>query len=168
MHYHFAILLLFWPVTELKIVGTELSPKDICVQAADAIGTLVQSYARLCTLQRTPSLVPYFMLTAAVVHLATITDSRQTNSTMSGSERYEFAKTTDKPAVDARLNEDVTFLKEMTHCHPLAGKALRILSYLTENGRSGQRSRLARYLYKIVLRYAGHTIEVFNTVLRLA
>ncbi|KAH6976627.1 fungal-specific transcription factor domain-containing protein, partial [Ilyonectria destructans] len=42
MYYHFAILLLFKPLIKLRIIGSELSPREICVQAAVAIQTLLR------------------------------------------------------------------------------------------------------------------------------
>ncbi|EPE05522.1 nitrogen assimilation transcription factor nira [Ophiostoma piceae UAMH 11346] len=70
MYYHFAILLLFRPLIKLRIIGSSILPKDVCLQAADAIQKLLRSYSQLYTLQRTPSFVPYFVLTSAIMHLA--------------------------------------------------------------------------------------------------
>ncbi|CAK7238464.1 hypothetical protein SEUCBS140593_010715 [Sporothrix eucalyptigena] len=70
MYYHFAILLLFRPLIKLRIIGFSATPKDICLQAADAIQGLLRSYSQLYTLQRTPSFVPYFVLTSSIMHLA--------------------------------------------------------------------------------------------------
>ncbi|KIH87367.1 c6 zinc finger domain containing protein [Sporothrix brasiliensis 5110] len=70
MYYHFAILLLFRPLIKLRIIGSRILPKDVCLQAADAIQGLLRSYSQLYTLQRTPSFVPYFVLTSSIMHLA--------------------------------------------------------------------------------------------------
>ncbi|CAK7270130.1 hypothetical protein SEPCBS119000_003930 [Sporothrix epigloea] len=70
MYYHFAILLLFRPLIRLRIIGFSATPRDICLQAADAIQGLLGSYSQLYTLQRTPSFVPYFVLTSCIMHLA--------------------------------------------------------------------------------------------------
>lgn len=71
MYYHFAILLLFRPLIKLRIIGSSVLPRDVCTQAADAIQGLLRSYAQLYTLKRTPSFVPYFVLTSTIMHLAT-------------------------------------------------------------------------------------------------
>ncbi|OAA45381.1 Transcription factor [Metarhizium rileyi] len=126
MYYHFATLLLFWPMSGLRILDAEISPRLVCVQAANAIRTLLESYSKLYTLQRTPSLVPYFVLTAAMVHLAVLTDGGQANYPASRRDEPEFAETTDA------LEQDIAMLTEMKHCHPFASKALSILSYLTD------------------------------------
>ncbi|RYP39199.1 hypothetical protein DL767_002307 [Monosporascus sp. MG133] len=70
MYYHFAILLLFRPLIKLRIIGSYVLPRDVCTQAADAIQGLLRSYAQLYTLKRTPSFVPYFVLTSTIMHLA--------------------------------------------------------------------------------------------------
>jgi hypothetical protein len=70
MYYHFAILLLFRPLIKLRIIGSSISPRDVCSQAADAIQGLLRSYSQLYTLRRTPSFVPYFVLTSSIMQLA--------------------------------------------------------------------------------------------------
>lgn len=70
MYYHFAILLLFRPLIKLRIIGSGILPRDVCSQAADAIQGLLRSYSQLYTLRRTPSFVPYFLLTSSIMHLA--------------------------------------------------------------------------------------------------
>ncbi|KAG8409417.1 hypothetical protein J3459_017520 [Metarhizium acridum] len=131
MYYHFTIILLFWPFKGLEILGTALLPRNICAEAADAIGSLVKSYARLYTLQRTPSFVPYFVLTAAIVHLASNISITYASPITAEREGPESAKRTGFSAL-GDLKEDVTALEEMAQCHPFARKALSILSYLTQ------------------------------------
>ncbi|KAK9342490.1 hypothetical protein V1522DRAFT_415990, partial [Lipomyces starkeyi] len=70
MYYHFAISLLFRPLIKLRIVGSKVSPRDVCSQAADAIQGLLTAKSRLYTLQRTPAFVPDFALTSSIMHLA--------------------------------------------------------------------------------------------------
>jgi len=70
MYYHFAMLLLFRPLITYRIIGSEVTPQDVCSQAADAIQALLASYAQLYTLKRTPSFVPYFVLTSTTMKLA--------------------------------------------------------------------------------------------------
>lgn len=109
MHYHFAILLLFRPFIKLGIVGSRVSPRDVCAQASDAISALVKSYKQLYTLRRTPSFVPYFVLTSSIAHLVTMKSSR------SGSEA---------------LRQGIEDLEEMTKCHTISVRALQILKFL--------------------------------------
>lgn len=112
MYYHFAILLLFRPFIKLEIVGSGVSPRDVCAQAADALQTLVNSYAQLYTLRRTPSFVPYFVLAASITHLVTHGTGR------SGPEAF---------------NQCVLDLKNMAGCHGFASRAHDILQFLAEH-----------------------------------
>lgn len=108
MYYHFAILLLFRPFIKLDIVGSGVSPRDVCSQAADAIMTLVKSYAELYTLQRTPSFVPYLVMAASIAHLVTLGTGR------GGPEK---------------LQQGIEDLKTMA-CHGSASRARDILRFL--------------------------------------
>ena len=109
MYYHFAILLLFRPFIKLDIIGSGVSPRDVCNQAADAIAALVNSYSQLYTLLRTPSFVPYFVLSASITHLVTL-------GTMGGGPQ--------------RVHQGVSDLKVMAECHAFARRARDILAYL--------------------------------------
>ena len=109
MHYHFAILLLFRPFIKLGIIGSRVSPKDVCAQASDAISALVKSYKQLYTLRRTPSFVPYFILASSIAHMVTVSSSR------TGPEQ---------------LRQGIDDLKEMSKCHMISIRALDILRYL--------------------------------------
>jgi len=109
MYYHFAILLLFRPFIKLDIMGSGVSPRDICIQAADAILTLVNSYSKLYTLRRTPSFVPYFVLTSSIAHLIGFGNSK---------------------AGPEKLKQGIEDLKEMSRCHGFADRALEILHFL--------------------------------------
>ncbi|KAK9252130.1 hypothetical protein V1507DRAFT_247652 [Lipomyces tetrasporus] len=81
MYYHFAILLLFRPLIKLRIVGSKVSPRDVCSQTADAIQGLLTSYTRLYTLQRTPgAFAPDFALTSSIMHLVVGAVSVQTGA----------------------------------------------------------------------------------------
>jgi hypothetical protein len=53
----------------LRFIGSSVSATEICVQAADAIASLVRSYRQLYDLRRTPALFPYIVLASAVLHL---------------------------------------------------------------------------------------------------
>ncbi|KAI5861014.1 nitrogen assimilation transcription factor nirA [Durotheca rogersii] len=81
MYYHFAILLLFRPLIKLRIIGSGILPRDVCAQAADAIQGLLRSYSQLYTLRRTPSFVPYFVLTSSIMHLAIGAEASRGHST---------------------------------------------------------------------------------------
>jgi hypothetical protein len=109
MHYHFAILSLFRPFIKLEVIGSGVSPRDVCSQAADAISALVRSYSQLYTLQRTPSFVPYFVLSSSISHIVTYENS---------------------PKRSQQLLQGIADLKQMTRCHRFANRALSILYFL--------------------------------------
>lgn len=135
MYYHFAILLLFRPLIKLRIIGSSISPRDVCTQAADAIQGLLHSYSQLYTLRRTPSFVPYFVLTSSIMHLAIAASSTSApqpqgaEQAAPGSEQASArAKLGDK--VTASINQGIADLTEMAPCHHFAEQALNILRYL--------------------------------------
>lgn len=109
MYYHFAILLLFRPFIKLRFIGSDVVPRDICSQAADAISALARSYSRLYTLRQTPSFVPYFVLTSSIIHAVILADGASSPQ---------------------QLLQGVADLKEMGTFHIFAVRALDILQYL--------------------------------------
>lgn len=127
MYYHFAILLLFRPLIKLRINGSKILPKDVCTQAADAIQGLLTSYSQLYTLRRTPSFVPYFVLTSSIMHLAI---GASTGENMGASSTKKEVKI--EPGVKETLKRGIADLTEMAPCHHFAEQALNILRYLAK------------------------------------
>lgn len=155
MYYHFAILLLFRPLIKLRIIGSSISPRDVCSQAADAITGLLRSYAQLYTLRRTPSFVPYFVLTSSIMHLAiaaantkpqttsksddttaspTKTQPNQTSqiTTTTTSTTTQHPPAKPAPHVVEALSRGIADLTEMAPCHHFAEQALNILKFLAQ------------------------------------
>lgn len=135
MYYHFAILLLFRPLIKLKIIGSSISPRDVCSQAADAITGLLRSYAQLYTLRRTPSFVPYFVLTSSIMHLAIAATGADPQPATDDPKAGQGAEATHFPAkLDPHVTEAVARgiadLTEMAPCHHFAEQALNILRFL--------------------------------------
>ncbi|KAL1873419.1 hypothetical protein VTK73DRAFT_1010 [Phialemonium thermophilum] len=154
MYYHFAILLLFRPLIKLRIIGSSILPRDVCLQAADAIQGLLRSYSQLYTLRRTPSFVPYFVLTSAIMHLAigaatsTPTSQRGTGNQPSGlhggqargggsagrqhGQRPRSSSPKTQPHVVEAISRGIADLTEMAPCHHFAEQALNILRFLAK------------------------------------
>lgn len=151
MYYHFAILLLFRPLIKLRILGSKVSPRDVCSQAADAIQGLLRSYSQLYTLRRTPSFVPYFVLTSAIMHMAIAASSPSDSSLSSPTGQPESphpSSTGDTqhdtnipagapsgksdPRVFKAIRQGIADLTEMAPCHHFAQQALNILRYLSK------------------------------------
>lgn len=134
MYYHFAILLLFRPLIKLKIIGSNVYPREVCTQAADAIQGLLHSYAQLYTLRRTPSFVPYFVLTSSIMHLAIAASAPPTQSDQEGpAPILKDPSEADLGEKVARsINQGIEDLAEMAPCHHFAEQALNILRYLAK------------------------------------
>ncbi|KAI5463932.1 fungal-specific transcription factor domain-containing protein [Mariannaea sp. PMI_226] len=131
MYYHFAILLLFRPLIKLRIIGSKVSPRDVCSQAADAIQSLLKSYSQLYTLRRTPSFVPYFVLTSSIMHLAIGATALQRSDEDSATENMEKVVKLNSRVKDA-ITQGIADLTEMAPCHHFAEQALNILRYLAQ------------------------------------
>lgn len=131
MYYHFAILLLFRPLIKLRIIGSKVSPRDVCSQAADAIQGLLTSYSQLYTLKRTPSFVPYFVLTSTIMHLAIGATGVDDGDAGTNEEKMKKAAKVDPKVTDA-LNQGIADLTEMAPCHHFAEQALNILRFLAK------------------------------------
>lgn len=134
MYYHFAILLLFRPLIKLRILGSKVSPRDVCSQAADAIQNLLKSYSQLYTLRRTPSFVPYFVLTSTIMHLAIGATKVSSDLTGKASTDTESMGKSARihPHVTESLRQGIADLTEMAPCHHFAEQALNILRFLAK------------------------------------
>ncbi|KAI1436456.1 fungal-specific transcription factor domain-containing protein [Xylaria sp. CBS 124048] len=135
MYYHFAILLLFSPLIKLRIVGSSILPRDVCSQAADAIHGLLRSYAQLYTLRRTPCFMPYFLLTASIMHLA-IGASTMEPAPRAGELNAPTSPSMSphrirlSPKISTAIKQSISYLAEMAPCHHFAEKALHILRFM--------------------------------------
>ncbi|KAI3571833.1 fungal-specific transcription factor domain-containing protein [Fusarium oxysporum f. sp. albedinis] len=124
MYYHFATLLLFWPFAKLRIIESNISPRDVCLQAANAIQGFLTSYSRLYTLKWAPSFVPYFALASSIMHLALMAGTIQIN-------KLDTAARTE-PHLSEAVKQDIARLAEMTHSHHVAEQALHLLHHLAK------------------------------------
>lgn len=66
MYFQFAILTLFWPLVGSELLGSGLSPRSLCTDAAKAIQKLAQTFSRLYTLRRTPAFTSHILTTACI------------------------------------------------------------------------------------------------------
>jgi hypothetical protein len=124
MYYQFAILQLFRPLIRLRIIESQVSPRDVCLEAASAIQGLLTSYSQLYTLKRVPSFMPYFALTSSITHLTIMAATVQTNE-------LDTAARAD-PHVSEIFKQGIASLAEMTPCHHIAEQAPHILCYLAK------------------------------------
>jgi hypothetical protein len=124
MYYQFAILQLFRPLIKLRIIGSQVSPRDVCWQAASAIQGLLASYSQLYTLKRAPSFMPYFALTSSIMHLTIMAATVQTDE-LDTTARAD-------PHISEAVKQGIASLAEMTTCHHIAEQALHIIRYLAK------------------------------------
>lgn len=132
MYYHFAILLLFRPLINLKILGSTVMPRDVCSQAADAIQGLMRSYSQLYTLRRTPTFMPYFLLTSLTTQLAIGATFISTQKGLEGSSKASEQgplRSIDLHVAQA-IKQGVEDLKDMAPCHHFAEQAINVLQYM--------------------------------------
>lgn len=144
MYYHFAILLLFRPFIKLRMIGSHILPRDVCSQAADAIQNLTRSYDRLYTLRRTPSFVPYFVLTSAIMHLVigatTPGDNNEVHLTLGPLQETREGGHVSRGPTQSGVNQHaaeaitrgISDLAAMAPCHLFAEQALNILCFLAK------------------------------------
>ncbi|KAM3551621.1 hypothetical protein MY1884_007629 [Beauveria asiatica] len=122
MQYHFSILLLFRPFIRLRIAGSEIVPKDVCLQSASSIHTLLKCYAQLYTLRRTPTFLPHFILTSSITLLIIGVLSARPDPNGGGTK------------VDPGIVDDVKLgidsLEEIAPCHHFAEQAVNVLRCL--------------------------------------
>jgi hypothetical protein len=64
--------MLFRPFIKLRFLASAVSPLDVCIQAANSISSLMQTYRQTYSLRQTPIFVPYMLLASAITHLATV------------------------------------------------------------------------------------------------
>lgn len=135
---------------KLRFIGSGVFPRDVCSQAADAITTLVRSYDQLYTLQRTPSFVPYLILSSSIMHLVL-------SNTSNGLRQ---------------LHQDYTDLKDMCTCHGFAKRGLHILRFLSwqwgikvgnalSGGRDDDDSSTSEDYYKQLCRPVSTSMNLF-------
>lgn len=145
MYYQFAILLLFRPFIKLRVIGSLVSPRDVCSQAADAIQALSRSYSQLYTLKRTPSFVPYFVLMSSIMHLTIgasllpvsskspqAGDVIQPGSSGQSSQQQQESITKIDLHISEAINRGIEDLKGMAPCHAFAQQAMNILLHLAK------------------------------------
>lgn len=123
LYYHFAILLLFRRFIDLRIIGSQVSPRQVCLQSADSIQSLANSYAKFYTLRRTPSFMPYFAFASATLYLAVGAASTKVDSGKSAMDTATIADL----RVYTSLKQSISTLREMAQYQPCAKRALCIL-----------------------------------------
>ncbi|KAJ9130007.1 hypothetical protein NKR23_g12379 [Pleurostoma richardsiae] len=69
IYFQYCLMLLLRPFARFGIVGAELSPRAVCLDAARAISRLASSSSRLFTLRRAPCFLPFLVLAATLTQV---------------------------------------------------------------------------------------------------
>ncbi|KAM4056414.1 nitrate assimilation regulatory protein nirA [Hirsutella rhossiliensis] len=130
MYYQFCLLCLFRPLANLVLADSDVRPREICLQAADSILTLSQSYSRLFTLRRVSPFVPYFVCASALkLSLATISDV----SSVDGFSTYQDVSPSPTAAKVPIMAHASQLLAEMSSNRRMASSIEKMLrGYLTD------------------------------------
>lgn len=123
LYYQLALLLLFRPFSKLRFIGSKITPWEVCSQAADAIQSLVSSYAKLYSLRRTPTFVPYFTFASATTRL----DISSISTRLDSSKSSTYQPDSERPDIRDALKLDIDHLTEMAPYHSFATHALQKL-----------------------------------------
>lgn len=122
-------MLLFRPLIKLRIVGSTVSPRETCLQAAETIQNLLSSYAKLYTLKRTPTLTFYLALTTYITGLVMAGfTAAMDRSSPSGS--FE-------PRISQILTRGVTDLERTASCRECASRTVKIVRSVVRIGAIG-------------------------------
>lgn len=135
IYYHFAILHTFRPFLRLRILNSRTLPRQLCLQAADAIQAHLRAYSSLYGLRRTPSFLPYVVLGTSRIYLAIEQlggpgESKQGDYDSWLSAHVRTSKSVSRHAAEA-LKANMAALDEMARCHRAAMVGVRMLGYLT-------------------------------------
>lgn len=127
MYYHFTLLELFRSTALLKIANGTINPREICLQAADAIQSLVHIYSQLYSLHLAPSFVSHFILASTSMHV--LLDTGRQDLMDSGAKQEEIDAA--GPAVSETIKTSIIHLTSMALSQNSAKKALQTLESLT-------------------------------------
>lgn len=134
LHYHYFILLLFRKFTKLRILGSLISTRDICVQSARAILALIDSYDSLYTLRRAPAFLPYILFAAGYVYVDSCLLLPDTSAMPSKRDTKI-------------IRQSIEALKKINPSHKIAEHAMSILHDLSSERKMSLRFNGTRALF---------------------
>ena len=69
IYYQYIILLLFRPFINLRLAGSSVLPREVCLQAAENISALIRSHNQIYQRANHSAFFPYILLSSAMMHL---------------------------------------------------------------------------------------------------
>lgn len=79
MYYHAAVLLLFRPFLKAKFTESDISPREVCRQSANAISDIFAQHRRLYDLVGIYTFQVHCLLTACTIHIINVPTISSTN-----------------------------------------------------------------------------------------
>ncbi|KAK0639696.1 fungal-specific transcription factor domain-containing protein [Cercophora newfieldiana] len=136
-YYHYAIILTFRPFLDLRLKNSNILPRSVCIQAADAIHGHMRSYSQLYSLRRTPWFMPYLVLMSSRLYLSVggLYLSPDTSGSLSAGLRQALWSARGAEDISDTLNrvqQGLDNLGEMRPCHGAATIAWNMLRYLND------------------------------------
>jgi hypothetical protein len=111
IYYNFAVLLLFGPFITLRVLDSKLIPRELCVQAARTITSLLHSYGELYSLRRTTCFMPILTVASNIMHAV--------QAEIQGTRNLQ-------------LSPGISILSEMTFCHRFARRGIKYLNVVEQ------------------------------------
>ena len=130
MYYHMVVLNLFRPLLKFDIIGSKVSPLEICLKMADSAADLVATYRREYGLRRVPILLTHVIFTSTIIHLLPFTNS--SGALHLPESITSLRETTGDDSAASRLAESITSLHETTPNHNFSTRLLRVIRKLVE------------------------------------
>ncbi|KAI9790435.1 MAG: hypothetical protein M1835_000964 [Candelina submexicana] len=111
MYYHTALLHLFRPFSKVQLLDSNVRPRQICSQSAEAISSLMVIYRELYGLRRSTPTITHFVMTASTIHLLDLPN----------------------PSASASLAQGILDLRVISTSNPFACRCLRVIKTLSED-----------------------------------
>ncbi|KAH7085177.1 fungal-specific transcription factor domain-containing protein [Paraphoma chrysanthemicola] len=111
MLYHTIIVHLFRPMLKVDLIHSDVRPRDICIEAANKVSSIVRAYRQHYSFRVAHLAIPHILLSVSIVHLLYSKDNRSS---------YQ------------NLVEGLLGLEDLHECHYFGARSFRILHTLAK------------------------------------
>lgn len=109
MLYHTLIVHLFRPMLKVDFVGSEVQPRETCIEAANKVSDIIRTYRKFYDFRVAHLAIPHILLTICIVHLLYSRDNKISYM---------------------NLVEGLQGLEDIHECHYFGARSFRILHTL--------------------------------------
>lgn len=109
MLYHTLIVHLFRPMLKVDFVGSDVQPREICIEAANKVSDIIRTYRKFYDFRVAHLAIPHILLTICIVHLLYSRDNKISYM---------------------NLVEGLQGLEDIHECHYFGARSFRILHTL--------------------------------------